>query len=63
MFVGQGIVPDGYNALADAMPQDHLAQMLDKIETDITAEVSQMRPHADFLRSVMTAPSMGVTIQ
>ena len=59
VMVGQGIMPETYTALADAMPQDQLVRMLDQIESDITREVSAMRSHAEFLGTVLRSASPG----
>lgn len=63
VFVGQGIIPERYTALADAMPENQLVAMLGKIETDITEEVRQMRSHVDFLGTVMGVRGPGELVR
>lgn len=59
VFVGQGILPDSYTSLADAMPEQQLIAMLARIESDITQEVRQMRSHAEFLGGVVGTQRIG----
>lgn len=51
VFVGQRIVPQAWNPVADAMPQAELAAMLTGIERRDAALVEAMPPHAEFLRA------------
>ena len=59
VMVEQGILPESYTALADALPEDQLVRMLDNIESDITREVRGMRTHAEFLGTVLRSASPG----
>jgi tryptophan halogenase len=49
VMVGQGLLPEGYHALAGATPARDLAQYLDTIETLYAREVERMPSHAEFL--------------
>jgi len=51
VFVGQGVLPDAYHPLADAMPQVDLERMLGDIEGGIGGIVDSMPGHAQFLRA------------
>jgi tryptophan halogenase len=57
VFVGQGVLPDSYTALADAMPQDQLEGMLTQLERDISRQVQAMPSHIEFLTSVINSPA------
>ena len=49
VYLGQGIVPDGYDPRADAVPGPQLARAFDKLDAETRAAVAQMAPHADYL--------------
>jgi tryptophan halogenase len=49
VLIGQGIVPQGYHALADAMPQAQFDEFLGNIRTLVERAVAAMPSHADYI--------------
>jgi tryptophan halogenase len=49
VYLGQGLIPDHYNPVADAPPLDRLLDSLDELRTDIRDGVEEMPRHASFL--------------
>lgn len=49
VFVGQGLVPEGYSRLADIEPEDDMIAGLDALRTMIRDKVGQMPSHDDFI--------------
>jgi tryptophan halogenase len=49
VMIGQGLLPEGYHPLADAIPDADLAEYMDTIEKLYAREVGQMPSHADFI--------------
>ncbi len=50
VFIGQDIMPESWNPIADAMPQDQLGAMLQRIEARNREMVETMPGHVEFLR-------------
>jgi tryptophan halogenase len=60
VMIGQGIVPQGWNPLAGAMPEAQLAEFIEAIERTCVEEVREMPLHIDFLtRFCAVAPVTG----
>jgi tryptophan halogenase len=55
ILYGQGLVPDGYHPLADAMSDDDLQLRLAGIRKAIMARVEALPSHSDFIRSCCAA--------
>ncbi|MEM8500267.1 MAG: tryptophan halogenase family protein [Pseudomonadota bacterium] len=55
VMIGQGIVPDRYHALVDAMSVEELTQFLQQIKSTIDSTVNGMPMHKDYIRSLATA--------
>ncbi|MFK7731474.1 MAG: tryptophan halogenase family protein [Pseudomonadales bacterium] len=55
VMIGQGIMPDRYHALVDAMSVEELTQFLQQIKTSIDSTVNGMPMHKDYIRSLATA--------
>ncbi|WP_379548961.1 tryptophan halogenase family protein [Qipengyuania sp. DSG2-2] len=53
VMVGQGIVPEAYNPIADQMPAAELSAMLARIVTRNKQTAASMAEHADFLRALI----------
>jgi tryptophan 7-halogenase len=49
VFAGQGIVPNGYDRLADGLPLDGLEKQLAEFRARIHTAVSRMHSHSDYL--------------
>lgn len=49
VLYGQGLTPEGYHPLADAMPDAELAATLVRIRQAIRSRVDELPSHADFL--------------
>lgn len=49
VMIGQGIVPERYHALADALPQAQLDEFLGNIRTLVGRAVATMPSHAEFI--------------
>jgi tryptophan 7-halogenase len=54
VLVGQGVLPKGWNPLADVVPETRLVEMLDAIEAKVARTVAEMPHHAAFLRAYCT---------
>ena len=57
VLYGQGIVPKGYDRLANALPLDALERRLADFHARIRAGVANMRPHGEYVASHCTAPA------
>jgi tryptophan halogenase len=55
ILYGQGLVPDGYHPLADAMSEDDLQLRLAGIRKAIMKRVDALPSHTDFIRSCCAA--------
>ncbi len=55
VLIGQGIVPDGYDRLADTFDLDMLVARLDDFAGRIESSVSAMPSHADFIANYCAA--------
>ncbi|WP_443747973.1 tryptophan halogenase family protein [Asticcacaulis solisilvae] len=51
VYLGQGIVPEGYDPLSARIPDDHLPGVLDRIQQEVDAAVAAMPSHGDFLEA------------
>jgi len=49
VFLGQGLMPEHYNPLADAMPLEMLLGRLDLLRTEIRDRVGEMPKHGSFV--------------
>jgi tryptophan halogenase len=49
VFVGQGLIPENYSPVADAIPQEKLISQLDAFRTEIRDRVDEMLPHDRFI--------------
>ncbi len=52
VMIGQGIMPERYHALVDAMSVDELTHFLQQIKSTIDSTVSGMPMHKDYIRSL-----------
>jgi len=57
VLYGQGLKPDGYHPIADALADDELGRRLDQIRAGVAARVATMPPHAAFLDRCCAAVS------
>ena len=57
VLAGQGIFPESYHPVADAISEDELRLRLTKIRTGIQNRVNGMRSHADFIREHCLSPA------
>ncbi len=60
LFVGQGVVANGYHPLAKALATDRCAQFLDMSQQHVAATVARMPTHDQFLRAHCPAPDAKV---
>jgi tryptophan halogenase len=49
VFIGQGLLPESYSPLADAMPGESLISHLDAFHADLLDRVEEMRRHDRFI--------------
>lgn len=49
VMIGQGILPEAWNPLADVLPESRLREFLDGVEETHLAEVSRMPDHGHFV--------------
>ena len=49
VFIGQGLIPESYSPIADAMPAEKLICHLDEFRTEIRDRVDEMRRHDRFI--------------
>jgi tryptophan halogenase len=59
VLYGQGIVPEGYSPIADAMPEDQLLMTLRNVRKSIKDRVDMMPPHDKFLERCCSALETG----
>jgi tryptophan halogenase len=50
VYIGQGIIPDGWDERADLPTPDQLAAAMDRVRQQVSASVSTMPDHAQFIR-------------
>ena len=56
VLVGQGLFPEGYHPVADAISADELRLRLTKIRTGIQNRINIMPGHADFIAANCRSP-------
>jgi tryptophan halogenase len=56
VYLGQGLLPRGYDRLADNMALDDLATRMDALRARIAERVEAMPSHDDFIRDYCPAP-------
>jgi len=56
VFLGQGLVPDAYHPLADAMPIERVTDELDAIRTMIADTVEHLPTHQEMLEQIAPRP-------
>ena len=56
VLTGQNIVPDTYHPLADVLTREELAGFLGDLRTIISAPVSRLPSHAEFIAHQCAAP-------
>jgi tryptophan 7-halogenase len=61
VFIGQGIIPAGYDPLVDIKSEDEIATYLGNIEQVIARCVDVMPSHADYVAKVCPAPPLPVS--
>ncbi len=49
VFIGQGLIPEGYSPLADAVPGESLIAHMDRFRAEILDRVEEMRRHDRFI--------------
>jgi tryptophan 7-halogenase len=49
VFIGQGLVPESYNPLADAIAEERLIPQLEEFRAEILERVEEMRRHDNFI--------------
>jgi tryptophan halogenase len=57
VLAGQGLTPESYHPVADAISEDELRLRLTKIRTGIQNRVNGMPSHADFIREHCLSPA------
>ncbi|MDB5443966.1 MAG: tryptophan halogenase [Phenylobacterium sp.] len=55
VYVGQGLVPRGYERLADNLPFDEMIRSMDALRSRIAGRVAAMPDHAQFVRDYCPA--------
>ena len=51
VFVGQDVMPDSWNPIADTMPEGDLARMMERIQARNTQIAASLPGHVEFLRA------------
>lgn len=59
LFIGQGIMPDDYNRIADQMPDADLRAFMDRYEQYCVDNARQMPHHLDFVQSLIVSHPAG----
>ena len=49
VFIGQGLIPETYSPLADAIPEDRLVSQLEDFRNEIRDRADEMLPHDRFI--------------
>ena len=62
VYLGQGLKPEHYNPLADAMPADRLLREMDELHSDIGDRVDEMPRHATLLARYASAEAASETL-
>jgi tryptophan halogenase len=62
VFIGQGLIPESYNPIADAMPAEKLICHLDEFRTEIRDRVDEMRRHDRFIDPYCAAKPLVVPV-
>jgi len=57
VLYGQGLEPDGYHPIADALAADELGRRLDQIRAGVGARVATMPAHSAFVARCCAAPA------
>ena len=55
ILYGQGLTPEGYHPLADALPEEELRLRLDQIRAAVSARVDGLPPHERYLQQCLAA--------
>jgi tryptophan halogenase len=58
VMIGQGIAPQGWNPIADAMPEAQLGAFMAEIERTCVEDVREMPLHIDFLTNFCAPPKI-----
>jgi tryptophan halogenase len=58
VLLGQGLLPRGYDPLADAIPEDEIRGQLRRMREMIRQGAATLPSHADFLGAAAVAPCM-----
>jgi len=56
VMLGQGIVPDDYEPMVDALDEDKVAEALEEMRVAYRRAAEQLPPHADFIAATAAAP-------
>ena len=56
VMLGQGLLPRGYDPLADGLPEDHVRAQLQRMRAVIRQGAAALPTHRDFLRGTRAAP-------
>jgi tryptophan halogenase len=48
-MIGQNIIPESYQPIADQLPEERLREFLDGLERAHLQQVAQMPEHAEFI--------------
>lgn len=57
VLIGQGLIPEHYSPVADAMPEERLLARMDEFRNDIRDRVEEMIPHDRFIDRYCAAQS------
>jgi tryptophan halogenase len=56
VFVGQGLLPTGYDPLVDNVPPEQIVRELDRFRADVVQTVEAMRDHGGFVADFCASP-------
>ena len=56
VFLGQNVVPEGYNPLVDSLPENEVENRLNAMRAELAQAVPQMPEHDVFLSRYCPAP-------
>jgi tryptophan halogenase len=61
VFLGQGLTPEAYHPMADALPIEQLIQQLEAMRTTIDDTVQHLPTHADILAQIAPLRTAGAS--
>lgn len=57
VLLGQGVTPEGYDPIVDALDEDRLAEAVERLRLAVRTDIGRMPGHAEFIRAHCAASS------